>query len=616
MQKEFFPEKIREVFDFLRGEINPKKPFLAGQRTTTYGMLLERVGKLTAFFREHGIRPGNRVVIASKDHTESCLLLLSLLKNGITAVLLDPDTRLQRATSILGKVQPAMIFADKEILEIWRPVEAMSPVVITQEAESKGRLFNKLLGRNAKIELKSDTYPALLKDLPAEENYDKIPPETEAYVLFTSGTTSEPKGVTITHRNLFSHLATLTRQFGYDTGTRIMNSLFLFHADGLVQGPLVTAYNGASLYRAVEFSIQNLQEYLDSIYKYRITHLICVPTMLSLICKFGGGSEEAFRTPDFRFVISSASPLDTVLWKNFQDRFGTRVVNFYGMTETVTGGIFCGPSKETFRMGSIGKPVDCMVRIVDEKGQETGIEQAGELLMKGDHIMKGYFGDSVRTSEVLTDGWFHTGDLVRSDAEGFIWIKGRKKSLIISGGVNVLPEEVNEVLMRMPGIAESATFGVEDETWGERVVSCVVPDQGATITEPDIIEKCRKELEPTKVPHKVYVMADLPRGSSGKIKLDELKDRVIGLGGIYQEDTSQGIHERIVDIAARTFKVPAESLSLRSEAGNTPGWDSLTHLEFISELENELDVQFSTLEIMKIRTLEDAENIINSKLTA
>jgi long-chain acyl-CoA synthetase len=613
MQKEFFPENIRDLFDYLRDKINPKNHFLAGQKIITYGMLLERSGKLTTFFRKHRIKQGDRIVIASRDHAESCLLLLSLLKNGITAVLLDPDTRLQRATAILNKVQPSMIFADKDILEIWRPAEAMSPVAIMGEAESKGRLFGKLLGRSAQIELKTDTYPALLKDLPSEEYREIIASRTDAYVLFTSGTTSEPKGVTITHKNLFSHLATLTRQFGYDTETRIMNSLFLFHADGLVQGPLVTAYNGATLHRPVEFSIQNMQPYLDSIYKYRITHLIAVPTMLSLIYKLGNGNEEAFHTEDFRFIISSASPLDGRLWKDFEDKFGVRVVNFYGMTETVTGGIFCGPSEETFRLGSIGKPVDCLARIVDENGNDAGNEQTGELLIKGDHIMKGYFGDPGLTAEVLTDGWFHTGDLVRSDAEGFIWIKGRKKSLIISGGINILPEEVNEVLRRIPGIMESATFGIEDETWGEKAVSCVVPDKGAVITEAEIIERCRKELEPTKVPHKIYILPELPHGSSGKVQLDELKKLVMGFTGTNEQDKSSGLRERIISIAARTFRIPQETLSPGSDTGNTPGWDSLTHLEFISELENELDVQFSTLEIMKIRTLEDAEIIINSK---
>ena len=168
MQKEFFPENITEVFDFLKKRINPKKPFVEGQKTITYGMLAERTGKLTALFRSRGIKPGDRIIIASKDHPESCILLLSLLKNGITAVMLDPDTRQKRVNAILGRVKPAMIFADKEILELWRTGDEVPTVAIIEGVKTEGRLFNKLLGRGARMELNKGTYPSLLKDLPVE----------------------------------------------------------------------------------------------------------------------------------------------------------------------------------------------------------------------------------------------------------------------------------------------------------------------------------------------------------------------------------------------------------------------------------------------------------------
>src|SRR5262245_55076609 len=181
----------------------------------------------------------------------------------------------------------------------------------------------------------------MLQSLEPAEAPARIDPEAIAYILFTSGSTATPKGVCISHRALFSHLATMRRQFGYDFDTRLLNILPLHHTDGMNHGPLSAFTCGGTSFRVQRFTLHQLGLLLDMIYRERITHMIAVPTLLAMIAQTGPEFSDSFATPDFRFVVSSAAPLAASLWQQFQTRFRTRVANVYGLTETVVGGLFC-----------------------------------------------------------------------------------------------------------------------------------------------------------------------------------------------------------------------------------------------------------------------------------
>jgi long-chain acyl-CoA synthetase len=594
----------------------PGNPLLvAGRETLTYGELLKRVGRLTQLFKEAGLNVGDRVIVATRHDLEAVTLFLALLRNGMTTVMIDPGAPAQAARTLIQAADAQGIVLDHELRQTWRTDHHAFLVEIRKSRENGASLLTKLLRKKSSEAADPDSYPGMMEHLEPSEPPTSIRDETDALILFTSGTTSQPKGVRLTHVNIAHHLGTLCRQFGYDASARILNFLPLHHTDGLTLGPLIALWCGASVHRPAPFSIQNLPILLDAIYAHRLTHFVANPTILALIQRLGEDYTDAFMTEDFRFILSSAAYLEASLWEGFQEAFRTRVANMYGLTETVTGGLFCGPGEETFRIGTVGKPVDCEIRLVDDEGQEVLCGKTGELLMRGSNIMQGYLNDPDGTAEVLRDGWFHTGDLATRDNDGFVRIVGRKKSLIITGGRNVHPLEVTEVLNRHPRVRDAIAFGEEDRTWGEHVAAAVVPSTPGTLEPMDVVEFCRQELAPHKVPARVYLLPHLPRTASGKIVVNKVRELVQR-----QEPEWDGAHgellHRLYTVASHCFSIPITELGPGSTPEMTPGWDSLAHLAFVVALEETFGVRLAPREIIALVSLAEAERILGEKVSA
>lgn len=602
-------ENIVRAFE-RAASMKPGKVLVAGEKTLTYGELLRRAELLTGLFRKGGLSPGDRAVVSTADDIEAVTFFLSLLRNGITAVMIDPETPAPQARALISAARPKAVFLDSGIRGGWRPDNDLFTVEIRKNTGGRDSLFDKLIKKRASSD--GIGYPAVLDTLcPAAAPAD-IPSWLTAYVIFTSGTTSRPRGVEISHGSLFHHLGTLSRQFGYGGSSRIMNVLPLHHADGLIQGPVVAFFNGCSVHRPMPFTVQNIHGLLDRVYSERITHLVAVPTMLSLIHRFAGGYEDCFATEDFRFIISTAAYLEEGLWRDFEERFRTRIANVYGLTETVAGSFFSGPGDD-HRIGTIGKPADCAARIVDESGRTVPPGSAGELEISGGHLMKGYLDDPGATSGALKDGWLLTGDIAIEDDDGFYRIAGRKKNVIISGGINVHPEEVSEVLKAHPSVIDAVTFGVKDEVRGERIISCVTLSSGAGTRTQDLVDFCRAQLAPSKAPERVHILPELPKGPSGKVIIDSVRRMVTEAAAHSDEDRGRDLRSRVFSAAARSFRVPASELTPNSNSSNTPGWDSLGHIEFAASLEEEFGVALATVDILSIRSLMDAERIIGEK---
>lgn len=614
MNNKLFAISFSELFQAVEKNCSADKPFVVADTTLTYGLALERIKRLSRLYHNMGLRPGDRMIIASRNDIDLILFFLSLLRCGIAAVIVDPETKAVRLNALIKKSEAKAIAADSALRNGWLLDNEKLPVIeIEDSAEGKNTLLKKLL--HSKPLKKNDmAYPFLLENILPLDDSPKINDELDAYVLFTSGTISEPKGVMISHKNLFAHLSTLTRQFDHSEDSRILNTLPLDHTDGLIQGPMIAFFNGATVFRPIKFSIQNIGRLLDAVYTYRITHFESVPTMLSLIYKLAKGYEESFVTADFRFIICSAGYLEANLWENFEKRFKTRIANFYGLTETVTGGLFCGPTDKDYKIGTIGKPADCEVRIVDDNGIDVPAGAVGEIILRGDHIMKGYCNAPDETNKVVKNGWFFTGDLGSCDDEGFYRIAGRKKSIIKSGGMNINPYEITEVVNMHPDVLESATIGYPDETWGEIVVTSVVWKSGSALIVAELIEFLRKYLEPYKIPARIYVLSSLPKRPSGKIQTEELKNTVEKL--IKGSGTSDilDLETAIIQTAAKCFQTGIRKLRMEDGPSDLSGWDSLAHLEFVTALEERFNVRFSTSEIMRVERLNDAKNIVFSKL--
>ena len=344
---------------------------------------------------------------------------------------------------------------------------------------------------------------------------------------------------------------------------------------------------------------------MDYIFREGISHLVTVPTVLALIQRLGDDFEDAFQSGDFKVLLSAAAYLPPDLWASFQDRFKVRISNGYGLTETVTMCAFSGPDEDSFRIGTVGKPIESKIRVVDEMGSNVPPGEEGELWVAGDLVMKGYINSADATASAITDGWFHTGDTARIVDDGKIEILGRKKNIIIHGGINIHPQEIMDAALEHDGVLDAVVFGETDDIWGEVAVLCIVEDQEAKLTDVELREFLATRLAREKMPSEIYRFAEFPRGPSGKVILREVQEQVVQrkLNRVFSEEGEP--LDVIIGIGASLLKVPPETLSRSSSAENVTGWDSLFHLNFILAVEEVYAVQFLPREIMSIQTLGD-----------
>ncbi len=582
------------------------KPWLVTERRTVdFAELRGRIKSIAGLLRTLDVGIGERVVIASSDDAETSLLFVALVCNGVTVVNLDPETSAERARSLIQRADPRLLLLDRELAAKWSAAALPGQLVEIVAQASSRKLLGKLLGKPAPAE----GLHALLTTVQPQPPPDAVDPESLAYILFTSGTTDQPKGVCISHRALFAHLATLSRRFGYDATSRILNTLMLSHTDGMTQGPMIAFYNAITIYRPLRFDVTRIEAMLDAIYQLRITHMVAVPTMLSLIVRLGLEQRDAFQGGDFQLLVSCAAQLEKNLWEEFATTFRVPIVNLYGLTETVTGGVFAGPDAASGVAGSIGMPMDCELRIVDDAGCDVAPGAPGELLMRGDLLMSGYFGDPELTSSVLRDGWLHTGDLARRDAAGLYWIVGRVKNIVIRGGYNISPEEIANVLQRHPRVREAVAFGVPDPVWGETVAALVAVELPCDAEQ--LRAHCASLLEAWKVPTRIEIVDALPRGRSGKVMIEAaramLGDAVAASEG---HDPAADLAERVLKVAAASFKTERGKLGLHSTPEDVPGWDSLAHMQLVGALEKEFGVQLHARDIMALDRLDKALKMV------
>tara|TARA_R110002049_G_scaffold138614_3_gene298788 strand:- start:971 stop:2326 length:1356 start_codon:yes stop_codon:yes gene_type:complete len=445
-------------------------------------------------------------------------------------------------------------------------------------------------------------------------SFAAVDPQTTALVLFTSGTSSEPKGVELSQRNLCEQLRIVQQQYRVTPQAQIMNNLPLYHTDGITNGVTLALATGATLHRPGRFTVHELPVVLDSIYRDGISHLFTVPTVLALMLRLGRDFTDSFQSGDFKVLVSSAGMLAPELWQAFEERFGVRVSNGYGLTETVSLFSFCGPDDDSYRIGTVGLPIDSDVRVVDERGDDVAAGEEGELLVRSVLVMKGYLNNPEATAEVVTDNWFHTGDLACIAADGKIEIRGRKKNLIIRGGINIHPAEIANIALRHPAVVHAEAFGEPDASWGEIAVLCVVEDPTQGVSDRDLQTFLQQHLAAEKMPDEIYRFADFPTGPAGKALQVELREQVKlrRESRVFSDEGDP--YEVIAGIASALLKVDLHSLSRDSSAENMQGWDSLFHLNLILAVEETYATEFQAREIMAIQTLGDLVDLISQHL--
>ncbi|MDX1480426.1 MAG: AMP-binding protein [Woeseiaceae bacterium] len=612
---EVVPSPLRGHLLGIEASVSRRKPLLAGPQSLNYGELLERVPRFGPLLEKLSVRVGDRAVILAARDDDFATLFFGLTAHGVTAVLLNPEAPATELESLIEAADPGVVFADEAVIDNklspWAEEGdyALVPIAAERDTGGIGGLFRR------RSSTSNETFPEVLGDakLPVDGLPD-IDAETIAYILFTSGTTSRPKGVQISHRSLYAQMDTFVRQYGLTAESNILNILPLFHTDGVTHGVVVAMTARATVHRPLRFSVERITEILDTLYREKISHYITVPSVLALIRQVAADYEDAFDYPEFRFVISTAAYLDEALWRDFQDGFGVRVVNVYGLTETVCEACYCGPDDDSFRIGTVGKPVDCEARVVDENGREVAAGTTGELELRGDNIMAGYFRMPEATAEVLHDGWFATGDLATIDADGFVRIVGRKKSVIVTGAHNVYPEDVNNTLRSIDGVLDAATFGMEDAVRGEKVVACVVPAEGSSLTVEFIAKAFLERASREQLPRDIHIVDDLPRGPSGKVVLAEVRKIAESLTAAPGQHEGADVETTVYALAAEAFKLNADDLTPDAGPGTARAWTSLAHVEFLLAIESAFSIKLEARDIMNIGCLQDAVDVVTHKL--
>ena len=573
---------------------HPRRIFLqTSTESLSYGSLRRQIIRTFELIDNRGLTRGDRVVIHIRDDYLSAAAWLACMLDGLIPVNISAHSVAEKVGAVVKATEAALILSD-------------SDGVVCSNLPSKqqqvSRVRENLLSR----------YGFLARPHGREPRCDAVDTAT-AYLLFTSGTTGNPSGVAISIRALEAHLSTLKKIFGYCHESCIANATDLAHTDGLVHGLLVTCYSGATLFRPGDMTSVGVEAWLDRLAKFGASHLVTNPTALQIILKQARHGDY-FKHSEFRAVISSASTLHASIWEAFEGRFSCEVCNLYGMTETVANATYAGSFPGMGSKGTIGKPIDCEVRVTDSSTGAAISTGVGNLEVRGSNIFDGYWRDEERTRDVLLeDGWFRTGDMASWDSEGNLHFEGRDENRIVSGGLTINPGEIDEVLLQHPSITKSVTVGIAHDDFGEIAVSGVEVCERTNSA--DLMRHARDKLEPLKVPKKICLLDVIPTGDSGKPKLAELitcleyeleNDSLV----LPQHDVAGSTQAQVLAVAASVFCTNIHELSLEQTPDDLNAWDSFTHLTLLVEIERHFTFSIPTAKIAQIRSLGDIVKVL------
>ena len=456
--------------------------------------------RLANALRRRGVAPGDRVVVMLPNCPEVLQSYAAILKLGAVIVpvvfLLGPE----EVRHILTHSGAKLLITAPDM--VWK-AEGWEGTAVLVGGEAAGTLsWEELVAPEA------DVFPLV----------DRRPGDL-AIILYTAGTTGQPKGVALSHANLASNARSAAGLYELDRTQWALAVLPLSHSYGL------TLMNAGHILgtKAVLLRWFNPELALQTIQRYGVQQMSGVPTMFVYLLNFPDAAR--FDTSSVRLWGSGAAPLPVEIVEPFERQFGGRLLEGYGLTEAspvVSAHRYSGER----RLGSVGQPIPGVeVEILDDDDRPVPVGAVGEVCVRGPNVMLGYYRMPLETAQTIRQGWLHTGDMGRLDADNFLYIVERKKDLIIRGGFNIYPREVEEVLYAHPAIAEAAVVGVRDPLMGEEVLAFVVAKAGATATAEALIAFCQERLAKYKCPKQVRFVEALPKSPIGKILRKELRAR-------------------------------------------------------------------------------------------
>jgi long-chain acyl-CoA synthetase len=501
---------IRYYVDW-RAEAQPHAPYLLAPETgrvLTYAALKDKSRTLTGFLHALGLRKGDKVSFMLHNGYQAARLLIGAMYGEFV-------------------VQPINLLSQRSQLEY--VLRHSDTRVVFVAAEYRSRLEEALAAIDRPIEV-------IPTDVDAEEIFDESAPvadalpdvdeDTDALLMYTSGTTGTPKGCLLSHKNCVAGGEFTSRAHHLSESDRVLCALPLYHINGQIVTAVAPLVHGGSVVMPHRFSASN---YWQLVADYRCTWINVVPTIIAYLLNGGDPRDHGLAIDQVRFCRSASAPLPPEQHRAFERRFGIGIIETFGMTETAAP-CFTNPYEPDKRkIGSPGRAFGNEAKIVDPlRGETLPAGAPGEIMVRGDNVMKGYYKDPETTARTLhADGWMHSGDLGYMDGDGFVFVTGRIKELIIKGGENIAPREIDEVLLKHPAVLEAAAVGIPDAQYGQEIAAAVVLKRGIECEAAELATFCERELGRYKTPKVIRVVQELPKGPSGKVQRLKLVEALL-----------------------------------------------------------------------------------------
>ncbi|MCC6699588.1 MAG: long-chain-fatty-acid--CoA ligase [Candidatus Hydrogenedentes bacterium] len=472
--------------------------FCEGEEVT-YRDMRDRAKRVAANLHAAGVRKGDKIVLLMGNCLEFLYVFLGAGRVGAVVVPVNPMLKPGELAHIVSDSDAETIITIPEFAPLLGQAKTLFPSLkrfyVIGEAVEGAQSFSDLL-----------EHPHEIPPIVAEHGDD-------AALIYTSGTTGKPKGVVLSHRNYLANARMLVHVINMGPSDRFLLVLPLFHVNAQVVSVLAPLMAHADVVLMKKF---NPFAILPSIEKYRATILSAVPTIYSVMCRLMRAEPRDLSS--MRLLASGAAPMPEKTYQETQEVLKVPLIMGYGLSEATCASA-AADARDPIRWNSVGPALRyTSIRIVGGDGLDVPVGETGEILIAGPTVMKGYYKNPEATKEVLRDGWLRTGDLGHFDEDGYLYISGRLKEMIIRGGQNIYPTEVENVLSTMPGVEECCVVGVEDEQWGQEVLAAVKLAEGHSATANEVMDFCREYLAAYKCPRLVSFVSELPKTATGKIK--------------------------------------------------------------------------------------------------
>jgi acyl-CoA synthetase (AMP-forming)/AMP-acid ligase II len=515
-----FEVKTNNLSELLerRVRVAPHKPFLFSEidgRRFTYEEFGAVVNRAAAMLSSHGIGKGDVVSLLMPNSAEYIIAYFACWKLGALAGPVNSLLKEQETAYVINNSEAKAIVLHSEFQPLIENIRSDLPVleslIMFDDQREATRAFRQ---EDQEKRGQAARGPGLGKG-------------DEAIIIYTSGTTGKPKGCLLTHGNVIANARQISQWLRFTEDDRLLTIMPLFHMNALAVTTMSALYAGGSTVISPKFSAKRFWNIISD---YQITSFGSVATMLSMLLNtYPHGVPEGLRTDKLRFAMCGSAPVPAEVMKKFEATFNCPVVEGYGLSESTCRSTF-NPPDERRRAGSCGLPIGNEMKVVDDHDNEVPDGELGEIVLRGENILKGYFKDHEATEHAFRNGWFHTGDIGYRDKDGYFYIVDRKSDMIIRGGENIYPREIDEVLYQHPSVAAAATIGVPDPLYGEEVAAFIVLKDGMKPAADELLNFCREHLADYKCPKLVRFVSDIPKGPTGKLLKRELARQFVPEG--------------------------------------------------------------------------------------